>query len=45
MSVLGKESPYADEAPVADLVHSFDWSTTPLGDRSTWPPSLKTIVV
>ncbi|CAB4483024.1 hypothetical protein RhiirA5_503824 [Rhizophagus irregularis] len=44
MSVLGKESPYADEAPVADLVHSFDWSTTPLGDRSTWPPSLKTIV-
>ncbi|GBB92369.1 hypothetical protein RclHR1_00200002 [Rhizophagus clarus] len=44
MSVLGKENPYADEIPVADLVYSFDWSTTPLGDRLKWPPSLKTIV-
>ncbi|RIA99503.1 hypothetical protein C1645_869890 [Glomus cerebriforme] len=49
MSLLGKENtdpqnPYADEVPVADLVYSFDWSTTPLGDRSTWSPSLKTTV-
>jgi hypothetical protein len=50
MSLLGKENtdpqnPYADEVPVADLVYSFDWSSTPIGAMSTWPASLKTIVV
>ena len=50
MSLLGKENtdphnPYADELSVADLIHSFDWSTTPLGTMSTWEPTLKTTVV
>ena len=29
---------------LAALVRDFDWSATPLGDRETWPQSLKTIV-
>lgn len=36
---------YADEVPVADLVYSFDWSSTPLGPMEEWDPSFKMAVV
>nr|CAG8454895.1 11465_t:CDS:10 [Entrophospora candida] len=35
---------YADEVPVADLVYSFDWSSTPLGPMEEWDPSFKMAV-
>lgn len=34
-----RESPNMDE-----LVRSFNWATTPLGDPAFWPPGLKTTV-
>ncbi|CAG8715716.1 4656_t:CDS:2, partial [Acaulospora morrowiae] len=35
---------HSEEVPVAGSVHSFAWSSTPLGPRSSWSPSLKTTV-
>ncbi|CAJ0763249.1 18828_t:CDS:2, partial [Entrophospora sp. SA101] len=35
---------YADEVPVADLVYSFDWSSTPLGPMEEWDPSFRMAV-
>ncbi|KAG9288146.1 hypothetical protein G9A89_000941 [Geosiphon pyriformis] len=37
-------NPYEGEIPVAELVYSFDWSTTQLGAMSTWTTSLRTTV-
>ncbi|CAG8480265.1 7235_t:CDS:10 [Ambispora leptoticha] len=32
---------YENETPVADLVYSFDWASTPLGAMDTWSTSLR----
>ncbi|CAG8629652.1 3608_t:CDS:2, partial [Ambispora gerdemannii] len=32
---------YENETPMADLVYSFDWSSTPLGAMDTWSTSLR----
>ncbi|CAG8582437.1 8117_t:CDS:10 [Paraglomus occultum] len=35
---------FDDETPVAELVRSFDWASTPLGPIDNWPFWLKSVV-
>ena len=34
-----------DQIPVAELIETFDWSSTPLGPMDSWEPTLKSTVV
>jgi hypothetical protein len=35
---------YSEEILMSELVDGFNWSETPLGPKSDWPQSLKTVV-
>lgn len=42
--VAAEESPLAGQGEVAQLAREVDWSRTPLGAVSGWPPALVTML-
>jgi PAS domain S-box-containing protein len=44
VDILGSSAGTGDESEVRRLLHTRDWSATPLGPRADWPPELATAV-
>jgi PAS domain S-box-containing protein len=40
----GTRDPVGDDAAMADVLARWDWAATPVGDPSTWPLALRTVV-